>query len=63
MAREVAFLTAHAALHLLGFDHLVPGEEKKMIAEQDSVLNGLGITRDFSPDKKKTRRISRERPR
>lgn len=52
MAREVAFLTAHAALHLLGFDHLEPGEEKKMIAEQESVLNGLGITRDFSPDKK-----------
>lgn len=47
MEREVAFLTAHAALHLLGFDHLEPKEEKRMISEQESVLNELGITRDM----------------
>lgn len=47
MEREVAFLTAHAALHLIGFDHLEPKEEKRMISEQESVLNELGITRDM----------------
>ena len=46
MEREVAFLTAHATLHLLGFDHMEPKEEKKMITEQERVLNELGITRE-----------------
>ena len=43
--REVAFLTAHSVLHLLGFDHIVPEEEKEMFAKQEKVLNDMGITR------------------
>ncbi len=43
--REFAFLTAHSALHLLGFDHMSPEEETEMTARQEQVLDALGITR------------------
>ncbi len=43
--REVAFLTAHSVLHLLGYDHIVPDEEKEMFAKQEKVLSDMGITR------------------
>lgn len=45
--REIAFLTAHSMLHLLGYDHVDdPIGEKIMFEKQDKVLNGLGITRE-----------------
>lgn len=45
--REIAFLTAHSMLHLLGYDHVDdPVGEKIMFEKQDKVLNGLGITRE-----------------
>lgn len=45
--REVAFLTAHSMLHLLGYDHVDDKEgEEIMCKKQESVLNSLGITRD-----------------
>ncbi len=45
--REVAFLTAHSMLHLLGYDHVDDEEgERLMIMKQNLVLNELGITRD-----------------
>ena len=45
--REVAFLTAHSMLHLLGYDHVDDPEGERIMREkQNSVLNGLGITRD-----------------
>ena len=31
--REIGFLTAHSMLHLLGYDHMVPEEEKEMFLE------------------------------
>ncbi len=42
--REVAFLTAHSMLHLLGYDH--ENGEQEMYVKQDEILNELGITRD-----------------
>ena len=46
--REVAFLTAHSMLHLLGYDHVDDAVgEKMMIEKQDMALNALGITRDI----------------
>ncbi len=42
--REVAFLTAHSMLHLLGYDH--ENGEQEMYVKQDEILNLLGITRD-----------------
>ena len=43
--RELAFLTIHGFLHLLGYDHMKPEEEKIMFAKQEEILNGFGITR------------------
>lgn len=44
LKREVAFLTAHSMLHLLGYDH--ENGEQEMYIKQDEILNELGITRD-----------------
>lgn len=45
--REIAFLTVHSMLHLLGYDHVDdPEGEKIMFAKQEEILNGLGITRE-----------------
>ncbi len=45
--REVAFLTAHSMLHLLGYDHEDDKQgEEIMCAKQEKILNSLGITRD-----------------
>lgn len=43
--REIGFLTAHSMLHLLGYDHMVPEEEKVMFAKQEEILNNLGLKR------------------
>lgn len=44
--REIGFLTAHSMLHLLGYDHIMPEEEKIMFSKQEKILNNLGITRE-----------------
>ncbi|MGD9676815.1 MAG: rRNA maturation RNase YbeY [Vulcanibacillus sp.] len=43
--RELAFLTLHGFLHLLGYDHKTEEEENVMINKQEYVLNSLGIMR------------------
>lgn len=43
--RELAFLTVHGFLHLLGYDHMEKEDEKIMFAKQEEILNGFGITR------------------
>lgn len=45
--REIAFLTVHSMLHLLGYDHETSEQdEKDMFARQEEILSQLGITRD-----------------
>ncbi len=44
--REIAFLTAHSCLHLLGYDHMEEEEEKQMIGKQESILQQMGLTRN-----------------
>ncbi|MBE5864905.1 MAG: rRNA maturation RNase YbeY [Lachnospiraceae bacterium] len=44
--REFAFLVAHSMLHLCGYDHMEESEAAVMEGKQESVLNGLGITRE-----------------
>ena len=44
--REVAFLTVHGILHLLGYDHEDPVDESRMFVEQEAVLQSLGIMRE-----------------
>ena len=43
--REMAFLTIHGLLHLLGYDHMTKEDEEIMFKEQEMILNGYGITR------------------
>ena len=45
--RELAYLTVHSVLHLLGYDHLDEGPEKaRMRAREEAILEGIGVTRD-----------------
>ena len=44
--REFAFLVAHSALHLCGYDHETPGEAAVMEEKQEKILEHLGITRE-----------------
>lgn len=46
LKREVAFLTAHSMLHLLGYDHMEEEEEKEMFAKQREILIKAGIPRE-----------------
>ncbi|AEF94714.1 metalloprotease ybeY [Desulfotomaculum nigrificans CO-1-SRB] len=43
--REVAFLTAHGALHLLGYDHQTEAERQVMREKEEAILGRLNITR------------------
>lgn len=40
--RELAFLTVHGALHLLGYDHANKSDEEVMYAKQEQILRKLG---------------------
>lgn len=47
LRREIAFLTAHSMLHLLGYDHVDDEEGERLMREkQDRVLTLLKITRN-----------------
>lgn len=49
LEREVAFLTVHSMLHLLGYDHEQGGlEEMEMRAMEEQVLESLGLARDIT---------------
>ncbi len=43
--REFAFLAVHGYLHLCGYDHQSPEEEKVMFELQDKILEGANIKR------------------
>ncbi len=38
--REMSFLFVHGMLHLLGYDHMTPEDEKIMFSLQDEILGG-----------------------
>ena len=40
---EVAFLTVHGVLHLLGYEHETPQEEAIMFAKQEATLRQLRL--------------------
>lgn len=49
LSREVAFLTVHSMLHLLGYDHEPGGMELvKMREKEEAVLTQLGLVRNGS---------------
>lgn len=43
--RELSFLAIHGLLHLLGYDHIKPDDEKEMFLLQEKILEEYGITR------------------
>ena len=42
--REVAFLTAHSMLHLLGYDHEISEEDADMRKRQSDIMDRLGLS-------------------
>lgn len=44
-ARELGFLVVHGFLHLNGYDHEQPEDEKKMFALQEEILDQYGLKR------------------
>ena len=46
LKRELAFLSVHSMLHLMGYDHMVPEEEENMFRRQKEILIEAGIPRE-----------------
>lgn len=42
--REIAFLTVHGCLHLMGYDHMVKEEEIVMREKQTKILDSIGLS-------------------
>jgi probable rRNA maturation factor len=44
LERELSYLTVHSILHLLGYDHMDEGEQKRqMRAREDAIMEKLGL--------------------
>lgn len=46
LKRELSYLAAHSAFHLMGYDHMNDEEKAIMRAMEEKALGSLGITRD-----------------
>lgn len=44
--REIGFLTVHGVLHLVGWDHVLPDDESRMMAKTEEILTSVGLTRE-----------------
>ena len=65
---ELHLLTVHGVLHLLGYDHAEPDEEREMFALQATLLGGLAPgaqrgRRPRGPAAQRLRRAGHRRPR
>ena len=45
LQREFAFLVVHSVLHLIGYDHVTPGQAQVMEREQEQALEAIGLGR------------------
>lgn len=45
LERELGFLAVHGFLHLLGYDHMTPEDEKQMFQKQEDILKSHGLER------------------
>ena len=49
LQREIAFLTVHSMLHILGYDHVTGGmEQVRMREKEEAIMLQLGLPRDAS---------------
>jgi len=46
LRRELAYLTAHSAFHLMGYDHMNEEEKAAMRSMEERALHAVGITRE-----------------
>lgn len=46
LKRELCYLTAHSAFHLMGYDHMNEEDKVKMREMEEKALGALGITRE-----------------
>lgn len=46
LKREIAFLSVHGFLHLLGYDHMTKEDEEVMFNLQEEILDSYGIKRN-----------------
>ena len=44
--RELAYLTVHGMLHILGYDHMTDEDKAEMRKEEEFVLHRLGFVRE-----------------
>ncbi len=44
--RELAYLTTHGMLHILGYDHMTEEDKQEMRTEEEFILQELGIVRE-----------------
>ena len=47
--RELAYLTVHGCLHILGYDHMTDEDKAEMRREEEFVLGNLGYVREDAP--------------
>lgn len=47
--RELAYLTTHGCLHILGYDHMTDEDKAEMRKEEKFVLGNLGYVREDAP--------------
>ena len=45
LERELSYLAVHSVLHLLGYDHMVDADKKKMRAKEEEIMTMLGLER------------------
>lgn len=46
LARELGYLTAHAMLHLCGYDHMTDDDKRVMRAMEDKIMEDLSLRRE-----------------
>ena len=47
--RELAYLTVHGCLHIVGYDHMTDEDKAEMRREEEFVLGNLGYVREDAP--------------
>ena len=47
LQRELGYLTAHSAFHLMGYDHMVESDKRVMRSMEERAMDALGLHRDI----------------